>query len=302
MRPNAENSRRRASGNTRLPTNNENSSQLVQYRSGQSSGQRVDLPMAILLALQNSGKHGKGNFSGSNPMLQFLQQIGKKSFDTGKVAGYSSLTKHHSSTSQFPTFSSLHVNEISKGVQNLNHILRACSNGLNIDKYSKEVGKELLKGATDLEESLRMLVNLQEASEYMIKPQRKSRITLLDEEDSDEANNGTTVKQKQLDLPRFSFDKPSRNSHGFVTKTDSNQRLIELTYHARSSSFSNNQTPKTNSEPHRRSSSLSSNFRTPTDSEQQSHSNPSHAAEKGRMSSIIAKLMGLEEIPERVPI
>ncbi|KAL8128204.1 hypothetical protein AgCh_014966 [Apium graveolens] len=302
VKPNTPNSRRRASGNARVPTNNENSSQLVQYRSGQSSGQGVDLPMAILLALQNSGKHGKGNFSGSNPMLQFLQQIGKKSFDTGKMAGTNSLTKHHSSTSQFPTFSNLHVNEISKGVQNLNHILRACSNGLNIDKYSIEVGKELLKGATDLEESLRMLVNLQEASEYMIKPQRKSRITLLEEEDSDEASNGTTVQQKQLDLPRFSFDKPSRNSHGFVTKTDSNQRLIELTYHARSSSFSNNQNSNSSSEPHRRSSSWSSNFRTPADSEQKSYSNSSQASvEKGRMSSIIAKLMGLEEIPEQAP-
>uniref|UniRef100_A0A165ZGC4 DUF3741 domain-containing protein n=1 Tax=Daucus carota subsp. sativus TaxID=79200 RepID=A0A165ZGC4_DAUCS len=302
VRPNTGNSRRRASGNARLPTDSENSSQLVQYRSGQSTGQRVDLPMAILLALQNSGKHGKGNFSGGNPMLQFLQQIGKKSLDTGKMAGYGSLSKHHSSTSQFPTFSNLHVNEISKGVQNLNHILRACSNGLNIDKYSIEVGKELLKGATDLEESLRMLVNLQEASEYMIKPQRKNRITLLEEEDSDEASKGSTIQQKQLDLPRFSFDKPSRNSHGFVTKSDSNQRLIELTYHARSSSFSNNQASSSNSEPHRRSSSWSSNFKTPTDSEQTSHSNSSRAAaEKGRMSSIIAKLMGLEEIPEQVP-
>lgn len=38
-----------------------------------------------MLALQNNGKHGTDNFSGINPMLQFLQQNKKKSFDTGKM-------------------------------------------------------------------------------------------------------------------------------------------------------------------------------------------------------------------------
>ncbi|XP_047335452.1 uncharacterized protein LOC124938976 [Impatiens glandulifera] len=107
-----------------------------------------------------------------------------------------------------------HINDISKGAHKLNEILRAYSNGVNIDRHSVEIGNQLLKGAIDLEESLRMLVNLQEASEYMSTPKRKNQIRLLDEEEDDDEvdNNELANKQKQLVLPRFSFDKPRKNN------------------------------------------------------------------------------------------
>ncbi|MCI41155.1 putative leucine-rich repeat-containing protein, partial [Trifolium medium] len=80
------------------------------------------------------------------------------------------LERQLASTSQ--TLSRVRINEISKGAHKLNHILRACfSNGVNMDTYSLNFAKELLQGAIDLEESLRMLVDLQKSSEFMITSQ-----------------------------------------------------------------------------------------------------------------------------------
>ncbi|KAM0972941.1 hypothetical protein FF1_016345 [Malus domestica] len=57
----------------------------------------------------------------------------------------------------------------------------------------------------DLEESLRMLVNLQETSEYIVDSQRKNWITLLDEDEDEEDNVVKMAKEKQIDLPSFSL-------------------------------------------------------------------------------------------------
>ncbi|KAE8667474.1 hypothetical protein F3Y22_tig00112407pilonHSYRG00010 [Hibiscus syriacus] len=67
----------------------------------------------------------------------------------------------------------------------------------NTEQYSIEIGSELLKGAMDLEESLTLLVNMQETSDYSIMPQRKSRLTLLEEDEDDDEN---TVKMAELKL------------------------------------------------------------------------------------------------------
>ncbi|CBI19688.3 unnamed protein product, partial [Vitis vinifera] len=172
---------KRSKGENRPLTIGDSSKQIVSYGRGRGSEQMGDLSLALALALENGGKLGKMNSSGSNSVLGFLHQIGRRSGNFGKMEKGRSVDMHMSSTSQFPTLSPLQVKEISKGAQKLNQILRACSNGINFDSYSIEIGKELLKGAMDLEESLRMLVNLQEASEHMVTPQRKNRIKLLEE-------------------------------------------------------------------------------------------------------------------------
>nr|GME19395.1 Pre-mRNA-splicing factor like [Ipomoea batatas] len=135
-----------------------------------------------------------------------------------------------------------------------------------------------------------MLVNLEETSNYMIKPQRKNRITLLDEDEDDDSAAETADQKLQLDLPRFSFDKPSRKSHS--KKETSEPRLLALTYPEKT-------LPPNEKKPHRRSASISVFKALSANLEPKNQSNSSIiGAEKGRISNVIAKLMGLDEVPQ----
>lgn len=274
--------RNRSSGGSKSFGSREAAKQIVPYGGGRSSEQIGDFSRALTFAIENGGKLTRmDSTAGSTTMLAFLNQLGRGSMDYAKVERRNMLDRRHRpSTSNFPTFSHVHIEEISRGAQKLNQILRACSHGLNFDRYSIEIGKELLKGAVDLEESLRMLVNLQEASEYMISPQRKSRITLLDEDEDEEDSDGKIAAQRQLDLPRFSFDKRSRNYHDIeeVARNDLKLRLAALTYPSEATSFIYEKQPAS----HKRSASTSSQSK----------------GEKVRIPNVIAKLMGLEELPE----
>ncbi|KAJ6956703.1 hypothetical protein NC652_007686 [Populus alba x Populus x berolinensis] len=294
----------RTSGSNRTLSHGEASTEIVPYGKGRSSKQIGDLSMALAFALENGGKLRRMDSSGNGSMLGFLHQIGRRSVEVGRMER-SGFDRHDSSNNRFPTLSHIHIKEISKGAQKLHQILRACSNGLNFESYSIEIGKELLKGAMDLEESLRMLVNLQEASEYMITPQSKTRITLLDEDDDDDEDNFVrTAEHKQLALPRFSFDKPSRNSHHFqeVAGTDLRQRLMALTYSSEATNFNHDKNilRTSNSASHKKSSSHGSTSKTSAAlSEQKNQSSSSKSKpEKVRIPNVIAKLMGLEEVPE----
>ncbi|KAK9270757.1 hypothetical protein L1049_026340 [Liquidambar formosana] len=300
------NTHKRSNSGSRPLAIEDASKQIVPFGGGRSSEQIGDLSMALAFALENGGKLRRMDSSGSSSVLGFLQQIGRRSLDFGKMETKSGLDRHRSSTSRFPTLSHLHVKEISKGAQKLNQILRACSNGLNFDRYSIEIGKELLKGAMDLEESLRMLVNLQEASEYMVSPQRKNRIKLLEGDEDDDDNTVEIAEQKQLARPRFSFDKSSRNSYSIqeVARTGLKQRLMALTYPTEAPNFSHEQRAgiTSNSVSHKRSASTGTNSKTAAViSEHKNHSGSSQSKpEKKGIPNVIAKLMGLEELPEQV--
>ncbi|KAK3231599.1 hypothetical protein Dsin_003480 [Dipteronia sinensis] len=278
----------------------EATNQIVPFGRGQSSEHVGNLSMAVAFALENGGKLKRMDSSVNNSMLGFLQQLGSTSLDYEKMSRRNNMDRHHRpSSSPFPALSQFHIEEISKGAQKLNQILRACSNGVNFDSYSIEVGKELLKGAIDLEESLRMLVNLQEASDYMITPQRKTRITLLDEDEDEDDNNIKNDEQKQLGLPRFSFDKPSRNYHNSqqVARNDLLLRLAAITYPSDANFIYEKQSTS-----HKRSASAGPNakaFASFSDQKNRSSSSQSRP-EKGRIPSVIAKLMGLDELPENV--
>nr|GMC47941.1 Neurofilament medium polypeptide like [Ipomoea batatas] len=136
-----------------------------------------------------------------------------------------------------------------------------------------QVGKELLKGAMDLEESLRMLVNLQEASECMMSPERKNQIMLIEDDREDTAAKVANQKHSR-DLPRFSFD-------------------VETEMRQQETDNRNEKQPSQTSDlvSHRRSSSC-------TDFTAQSTKLELKNQTKGRLSSVIAKLMGLDELPQ----
>ncbi|XP_065847996.1 uncharacterized protein [Euphorbia lathyris] len=276
---------------------------IVPLGRGRSSEQFGDLSMALTFALENGGEITRTDSSNNSLMLGFLNQIGRRSVQTGKVDG-SSIAMHNTSTRHFPSLSHLHINEIAKGAEKLNQILRACSNGLKFDRYSIEIGKELLKGAIDLEESLRMLVNLQEASDYMIEPQNKARITLLDDDEDDNDNTVKIEENKQLGRPIFSFDKPSRNSRHIqeAARAELKQRLMALTYQSENANYSNSRKnlSTSNSASQRFSASTSPSMQPfVAFSEQKNHPNSTKAKpETGRIPNVIAKLMGLEGLPE----
>ncbi|KAL1532913.1 hypothetical protein AAHA92_32866 [Salvia divinorum] len=272
---------------SRSVNTNDTSSQIILYEGRQSSKQVRDLSMAIAFAFENSGNLSSVGSTSSNPLVNFFNRFGRRSPNSRKMETTGFYT--HSSAGSFPRVSNIHVNEISKGVHKLNQILSACSNGLNLDRNSIEIGRELLKGAIDLEESLRMLVSLQDASEYTNSSQKKSRIKLLgedgDEDEEEDEDNGKRVEQWKLDRPRFSFDKTSGKSRAVQGAT--RQRQLALPYRHETSE----QPIITNSQlvSHTRSNSYVQDYSLLSLSKS--------TQEKGRISNVIAKLMGLEEVP-----
>lgn len=235
--------------------------------------------MAIAFAFENNGNLSKIGGSSSNPLVNFFNRFGRRSLNSQKME-ITTFNNQSLPNSQFPTVSHIHITEISKGVHKLNQILRACSNGHNFDRNSIDIGKELLKGATDLEESLRMLVNLQDGSQYVNDSQKKSRFKLLEEDEDDEDdNNKKLAEQWKLDRPKFSFDKPSKRRQQLAlpyTNETSEQPMSnsKLVLHERSTSYIQDL-------------SLAIQVR---------NNNSQSTQEKGRISNVIAKLMGLEEI------
>ncbi|KAI6688246.1 hypothetical protein NL676_025074 [Syzygium grande] len=301
--PRSANTHSRSSGGQKSLYSGEASNQIVAFRRGQSSQQIGDLSMALALAIENGGNFRRMDSSGNSSMLTFLHQIGRGSVELNQMERTNSMDRRHSSTIQVPNLSQFHIKEISKGAQKLNQILRAWSSGVNLDRYSIEIGKELLKGAMDLEESLRMLVDLEDASEFMTEPQRKNRLVLLDDDDDGEGDVIKSTEQKQLVLPpKFSFDDPARRSRrNQQVNAIQKPGLPALTYPAEATSFhykvQTQSHVKTAS--HKRSTSFGNNTRNLTPLQEQANlsNSPQTKSEKGRISNVIAKLMGLEELP-----
>ncbi|MBA0595443.1 hypothetical protein Gorai_012313, partial [Gossypium raimondii] len=153
-------------------------------------------------------------------------------------------------------------------------------------RYLIEIGRELLKGARDLEESLGMLVKLQEDSEYMIRPQRKSRITLLEEDEDDDENTVKIVDQMQLGRPRFS----NYNDIQGVARTDLRLRLAALTYSSdvSDSKHKNDVLASSNSHSHKRSVSYVPDTKSNTAFSEQSPSSSVHFKQgKSRISNVV---------------
>ncbi|KAK4781966.1 hypothetical protein SAY86_016068 [Trapa natans] len=225
----------------------------------QGSQQNGGLSMALALALENGGNLRQFSSSGRS-FLALLPKIARSDLQS---------PGNHSRT---PSITHLYIQEISKGAQKLNQVLRGCSNGFNFDKYPVEIGKELFTRATDLQQ---VLINFQEPSDSMVKPWWKTRIVLLgDGEEVGEDEPAERIEQKQLHLlPRFSFDKPTRTRY-----PRKQQSLPDLFY-----------------TPERTLDSI-----TAVQEKKRASSCQNGKVGKGRMSSVIAKLMGLEEVPASI--
>ncbi|CAJ1936538.1 unnamed protein product [Sphenostylis stenocarpa] len=269
----------------RSVNNGQVSNQMVPYGKGQSSRQTGDISLALAFAFENGGKLKR-----NDSIMGFLHQIKRGTLE------FSMSERQLASTSNYPK----QVNEISKGAHKLNQILRACSNGLNMETYSIQFAKELLQGAIDLEESLRMLVDLQNNSQFMITSQKKNRITLLEEDNDDDDDTGMEM---QLARPTFSFDKHTTQNIQQLGKTILMQGPVTLTS-SKEGRNSNNENKTVKRQVSRKRSTKTSSISTSgiknvnasSEGKNQTASNP----EKGRIPNVIAKLMGLDILPDKV--
>ncbi|XP_009399071.2 uncharacterized protein LOC103983562 [Musa acuminata AAA Group] len=173
----------------------------------------VDVSMALALALSNSGK------------LHYIAKFGNELIPHSGSIYYAGTanqhllysTKHHAD--RYPFLSNLQVGEISKGVQKLNKILETFSDRTNFGKDSIQIGRELLKGAIDLEESLKMLATLQEASDYMVGSQGR-QIKLLEGVEDDETSDVKDNRKALMYKPRISFDGSINHFYKFTKAND----------------------------------------------------------------------------------
>ncbi|KAM1090065.1 hypothetical protein PS2_017418 [Malus domestica] len=187
-------------------------------------------------------------------------------------------------TGEYQSPSSFQLMEVSRGAQKLNRTIDSWSNGIRFEgQQPKDIAKDLLKGALDLQDSLVMLGKLQEASQYMSRLKQK--------------HNSVTEFEK----PRCSADGFSRSGNEELKKVirDSlaRQQLVENTesvergynFFPRRYMDSCLDTPSS-------SSSQSSMFHTTSDSTIATSAAPQ---KMGKGPSLIAKLMGIEEYPSR---
>ncbi|CAA7041681.1 unnamed protein product [Microthlaspi erraticum] len=239
----------------------ETSNQILPYGKG-ARMEKIDLSKALAFALENAGKATRGDPTGNASIISFLHEVGKRSLGYGTSERRSSQQQQLCSSSQQLPMVHVHIKEISKGTKKLNQIIKACSNSLSFRKgrYSIQCGEELMEGAVELEQSLRLLVDIQQASsEYMTKKPRKNRIRLLEETDDEEEEENEAQNRNHLKIKE-------------VAKADIEMRLLALNY------------PEEKKSKHRKQ----------TSSFQDTELKP----QKGRIPNVVAKLMGLGEFPQ----
>ncbi|KAJ9167825.1 hypothetical protein P3X46_019418 [Hevea brasiliensis] len=205
--------------------------------------------------------------------------------------------------------SSFQLLEVSRGAQKLNHLMDSFSKGLSYDGQSKDIAKELLKGALDLQDSLTMLGKLQEASQYMAKLKKKQKEKperrKFDEVGSEKTNShlsGDHNHQLGFQRPRLSSDRSSKDCieelRNAIRDGLARQNLLPNTSTQERTNFDRRKKDSISHIPSTSSSQLSvvqsSNI----------HSCGSTVSEialqkKGKGPNLIAKLMGLEDIPSK---
>ncbi|GJN23142.1 hypothetical protein PR202_gb10764 [Eleusine coracana subsp. coracana] len=212
----------------------------------------VDMQMALALALSNSGK------------LQNLQLV-------------------ESNGGNYLLSPSAHVSKVAIGVQKLNDILMAYTSGAGMRGFDKrgsvEVGRQLLRGAMDLEESLNMLMMLQEASDCLGSSGNGKVLLLEGKEESRRSPLRLSSSARLVEI----VDEDSEAELGSDAKgsSDASMQIVPL----------------------RKSQGSSANHRstlqltTVRKSSKSNVTSDQKDSSKVRMPNLIAKLMGLENLP-----
>ncbi|KAG2545532.1 hypothetical protein PVAP13_9KG305641 [Panicum virgatum] len=236
-------------------------------RTAPAANAGVDVQMALALALSTSGK------------LQNVQLVARQGAGGSVLFG----DPGRSRTTQarhLPTHGA-HVGKVAIGVQKLNDILMAYSSG-GVRRGSVEIGTQLLRGAMDLEESLGMLMMLQDASDYL-ENSGNGKVLLL--EGGKENWKSATPRSTRSASARLVeiLDDGSETEQGNDAKSTSDA-FMQIVPHSLSQNYRSN-----------RSSPLQ--LTTATNNSKSNAASGEKDGSKVRTPSLIAKLMGLENLP-----
>ena len=201
--------------------------------------------------------------------------------------------------------------EVSKGAQKLNKMIDSWSQRPTFDgQQSKDIAKDLLKGALDLQESLIMLGKLQEASRYMAQLKKKQKEKMergrneeLGSERMDSNRFGDYNYHMGFQKPRLSVDGSSRNSTEELKKVirDSfaRQNLMQNIAAYDKSCYERRRSDSALEFPSASASSSQSSMVYSDDTKFVDSLSPVDSLKEKKRPNLIAKLMGLEEFPSR---
>ncbi|XP_039144135.1 uncharacterized protein LOC120281356 isoform X3 [Dioscorea cayenensis subsp. rotundata] len=174
----------------------------------------------------------------------------------------------------------LQLAQVSKGAQKLKEMIDSWSKVPNVNRRSKDVARDLLRSAIVLQESLSMLAKLQEASKHMSKVKRNKVANEVEfEEISSSRRFSIDGSLHRLQEPRLSVDGSSKGC------ADELRKIIG------DSLFRQNLLSRP-SEDEMAQSSRSLRFN-PDDEFKE----PFLQTKKVKQPNLIAKLMGLDEVP-----
>lgn len=199
--------------------------------------------------------------------------------------------------------SSLQLMEVSRGAQKLNQVIDSWSNGVSFDGQSKDIAKDLLKGALDLQDSLMMLGKLQEASQYMTKLKKKQKEKGRSDEFGIERSSSDRFSQNY----QSSFRNPTPSANGssrdcyeelrdVIRDSFARQNLLPNGSHEEKAYFDRRKVDSSPDLPSTSSSRSTMAYSHDFASSDCSFSSKGGPEEKPKGSNLIAKLMGLEEI------
>ncbi|PKA61932.1 hypothetical protein AXF42_Ash019138 [Apostasia shenzhenica] len=268
------------------------SNEIVPYGKTRSREHTIDLSMALALALSNSGK------------LQNIEILGNPTVGR-RIVLHMDGNMPRANAHQLHSLSPSQIGDIAGGIQNLNMIIRACSNGFNLSRReSMDIGRELLKGAMGLEESLRMLVTLQDASDYMVGQGKPKQFKLLKGQEEDDEPFSHGANQRKLSTAKYTFIRDDSSDNAKSRFHASNSRGISSNSYTQfvSNHRSKSCGPCAKSESRVASNDTDESGRLSNDmisaDSRYNHVNSkgNSVSEKVRIPNIIAKLMGLEEL------
>ncbi|OIS98095.1 PREDICTED: uncharacterized protein LOC109233383 [Nicotiana attenuata] len=230
-------------------------------------------------------------------------------------------------TDELYSSSSIQLMEVSREAQKLNQVIDSWSKGITFETHSKDIAKDLLKGALDLQESLVMLGKLQEASQHMAKLKKNQKDGICIGRTKSERISDHRFNRLEFQKPRFSVDGASQDCFDelrevirdsfarqnllpptcaseydgrkvelspdlpFTSFTSSSDSSFEKASVGRSKMITSSDVPSTSSSqsPMVQSQEVSSSGYSP----------PKVQQEKPHGPNLIARLMGLEEIPRK---
>ncbi|KAK8602237.1 hypothetical protein V6N12_052051 [Hibiscus sabdariffa] len=196
--------------------------------------------------------------------------------------------------------SSCQLLEVSRGAHKLNQVISSWSRGVIwCDQHSKDIAKDLLKGALGLQDSLHVLGKLQEASHLArLKKKEKEKYVVIRRVNSSPVSERNY--QKGILNPHISADVSSRDCiegvREVIRDSLARQNLLHNIHAEEMRCFSSRYADSASDVPST-SSSRSSSFQTDNVTSMASSVWSATEEKKARSPSLIAKLMGLEEMP-----